>query len=111
MNMITADIPRLAVDFPYMKEEVARKLQFNHGYILDNFWRREKNLLSEQEKKSEDPKISFDFDLKAPEYLERKTKVTELENEHEKLREKVQKYDRVKESSKKLIEDMNKIRL
>ena len=26
MNMITADIPRLVVDFPYMKEEDARKL-------------------------------------------------------------------------------------
>lgn len=64
MNMITADIPRLAVDFPYMKEEDARKLQFNHGYILDNFWRSEKDLLSEQETKSEaeDPKNSLDYD-------------------------------------------------
>jgi len=37
MNQISAIIPRLAIDFPYMREEKARNLKFEHEYLLDTY--------------------------------------------------------------------------
>ena len=37
MNEITAIIPRLVIDFPYMMKDDAERLEFNHEYILENF--------------------------------------------------------------------------
>jgi len=39
MNEITSMIPRLVIDFPYMKMKDAKKLSFKHEYLFNEYYR------------------------------------------------------------------------
>ena len=50
MGEISSMIPRLVVDFPYMKVKDASELKFDHDYLLETFYRK---VVDEREKQEE----------------------------------------------------------
>ena len=93
MNEITAIIPRLVIDFPYMMYKDADKLEFSHEYILENFLKD--RILGSQcsDEKSPHDSRPFSFNMKVPD------KVVDVDKEFKEMREKL---FRINEERKKV---------